>query len=204
MLNFNPFVIIGIIVAGVFLFQIFSTVAILKLIKVQKNKRDKEFSLIDKERQELQTLSRNVRQDLEDSKNLSKDTLSRLQNLSNQADLEWQNVMQKVAEVLTFLESQSKDVITKQLHEVTQANLKLSKTCRDANELVVSLGDHISKSKKVLQAFDSKNPTDEFLKDIQIEKYEEAKRMIQEGVEASSITKKLGLSLGEVILLSAC
>ena len=194
----------GLIGVGLFLLQIAFFISCVKWIKGTQGKREKEFVLLDRERGELNTLRKSISADLARAEELSQETLQKLKALASQADYEWETLTSKISEVGPLLEAQSKKIITESLQEANKSSLYLSKLCKQGEHIQIGLEDAVIRSQKLLRVIGSNAPTDELLNDIQDEKYAEARRMLSEGIEAHQVSKKLGITLGEVILISSC
>jgi hypothetical protein len=81
--------------------------------------------------------------------------------------------------------------------------LALEKIIKDAQILNENLIASTKKSQKILRLFDATVPPEDIFKEIQTEKYAEAKKLLQDGIEASDVSRRLGMSMSEVLLLSS-
>jgi type I site-specific restriction endonuclease len=188
---------------GLFFLQAIGFSACLKLTRREKNKRDKEFALIDKERLELTKLENILKEDLAQARLMSDTILQKLKDLSNQAEMEWQNIALKVHELVELVDHKSKDILEANIMQASKVNLQLAKTCKTAEHLQEALEESRKNTHKTLRLLDQNVQADDLLKQIQTEKYTEAKELLLKGIEPHVISKKLGISMGELILLSS-
>ena len=94
----------------------------------------------------------------------------------------------------------------KKIGNISNLNMRsmaLEKIMKDAEILNEKLLISSKKAQKILKLFDSSVPPEEIFKEIQNEKYLDAKKLLLEGVEASEVVKRLGMSMTEVLLLSS-
>lgn len=167
-----------------------------------KRLREKEFARLDQERAELLELQSSLVRDMQLAKQLSQETLAKLTQVGTEAHAEWLEVTDRVNTVLTEVEERTRVLLQENLTTVNRHRMALEKTCRDSELLNGQLLESVTKARKLLRLFDESVPSEQILKELQIEKYTEAKRLLGEGCDASLVSKRLGLSLSEVALLS--
>jgi hypothetical protein len=117
--------------------------------------------------------------------------------------MEWQNIALKVHELVELVDHKSKDILEANIMQASKVNLQLAKTCKTAEHLQEALEESRKNTHKTLRLLDQNVQADDLLKQIQTEKYTEAKELLLKGIEPHVISKKLGISMGELILLSS-
>lgn len=165
-------------------------------------RREKEFARLDLERAELLALQASLSSEMREAKRLSEDTLARLGRLGAQASAEWQDMMERLSAVLADVEARTAKLGEESLERVQRSRLTLEKGIRDAHAVGAGLDERLAKARSLLRFFDRNVPTEEIVKELQAEKYDVARKMLGEGIDVGVICKKLGLSQGEVALLS--
>ena len=123
--------------------------------------------------------------------------------IGSEAHAEWEDVTKKINSVLVEVDKHSEIILEANISNLSMRSMALEKIMKDAEVLNESLILSTKKAQKILKLFDSSVPTEEIFKEIQTEKYAEAKKLLLEGVEASAVVKKLGMSMTEVLLLSS-
>jgi len=167
-----------------------------------KKLREREFARLDQERAELMDLQQSVSRELNQAKKISEETLSKLKRIGTDAHDEWVEMTQKCDELMKVLEKQSAELAESTLNHVNRQRMQLEKSIQQANQTTHILTEATASAQRVLRFLDENVPSDEILKELQAEKYSEARRLIHEGADLSAICRKLGLSQGEVQLLS--
>lgn len=167
-----------------------------------KRQREKEFARLDQERIELLELQSSLVRDVQQAKQISEETLKKLTHVGAEAHAEWLEVSERVNAVLTEVEDRTRILLDENLTHVNKHRLALEKSCKDGELLVSKLGDSVIGARRLLRLFDQSVPSDEILKELQTDKYSEARKLLSNGIEASLVSKKLGLSMSEVALLS--
>lgn len=167
-----------------------------------KRDREREFSLLDAERHQLLQMQESLRSDLVEAKRISQDTLSKISHIGAEAHAEWNSIMQKMTIVSGQVDEENKKVLGEATGTLSKHRMALEKACKDANEATQRINEHCARAQKIVRFFDKNVPADEIIKDIQTEKYAEAKRLIEAGSDASVVAKKLGISVSEASLLS--
>ena len=167
-----------------------------------KKQREKEFARIDSERNELIDLQHAVSMDLSLAKKLAEESSAKLQRLGADVHAEWTDMAGKMERLRFELEQQSEKLVETSLQRFQKSKLQLEKVSMDASALQAKLSEKIVSARKILRVFDNEFPLQEIQKGLQEEKYEKAKRMLQEGAEPSAISRSVGISHSEVALLS--
>ncbi|KAB8027731.1 hypothetical protein [Fluviispira multicolorata] len=190
---------------GIFLFIIQSIFIIfcLRWLASGKRKRDKEFAILDSERGQLIEMQSALSQEVQDAKKLANDTLNKLRIIGSEAHAEWEDVTKKINSVLLEVDKHSGIILEDNLSKLAMRSMSVEKIMKDAQLINEKIVENTRKAQKVLKLFDTNVPNEEIFKEIQSEKYFEAKKLLSEGVDASVVVKKLGLSMSEVVLLSA-
>ena len=116
--------------------------------------------------------------------------------------LSWTEMTHKCELLLKELEAKSRELTESSLNHVNRQRMQLEKSVQIASQTSVELQEATNNAKRILRFLDENVPSDEIFKELQAEKYAEARRLIQEGKELGTICRKLGLSQSEVQLLS--
>ena len=188
---------------ALFAFQTIFFLTCMKWLKSGKLKRDKEFAILDSERAQLIEIQATLGQEVREAKKLASETLNKLMVIGSEAHAEWEDVTKKINSVLVEVDKHSEIILEANISNLSMRSMALEKIMKDAEVLNESLILSTKKAQKILKLFDSSVPTEEIFKEIQTEKYAEAKKLLLEGVEASAVVKKLGMSMTEVLLLSS-
>lgn len=167
-----------------------------------KRLREKEFARLDTERAELLELQSHLVQDLTAAKQLSSEAVQKLSHLGAEAHTEWTEMAQKVESLTMTLESHIKQLTSEQLQQISKSRMSVDKSVKDSQVINAQLIDTLKNAQRILKFFDKNVPTDQIIKDLQTEKYSEAKRLLEQGANASFISKKLGMPLSEVSLIA--
>lgn len=167
-----------------------------------KKLREREFARLDQERAELMDLQQSVSRELNQAKKISEETLSKLKRIGADAHDEWVEMTHKCDELMKILEKQSSELSENTINNVNRQRMQLEKSIQLANQTAHTLSESTASAQRVLRFLDENVPSDEILKELQAEKYSEARRLINEGTDLNAICRKLGLSQGEVQLLS--
>ncbi|MEY3901711.1 MAG: hypothetical protein RL189_1017 [Pseudomonadota bacterium] len=167
-----------------------------------KRAREKEFARLDAERHELVDLQQSVARELKEAKRLSEDTLNKLRRIGADAHDEWTEMSRKSELVVNELEEKLRALADVSVGQINRQKMQLEKTVQIAEQTNGQLLESSANARKILRFLDENVPSDEVLKELQAEKYAEARRLIHEGKELAVICRKLGLSQSEVQLLS--
>ncbi len=186
-----------------FLSQVFFFFICIKWLKSGKIKRDKEFAILDAERAKLIEIQSVLTEEVSQAKKLAGETLNKLMLIGSEAHAEWEDVTKKINSVLIEVDKHSEIILEANISNLNMKTMALEKVIRDAENINQNMQVSIKKAQKILKLFDSSVPTEEIFKEIQNEKYSEAKKLLQQGIEASEIVKRLGMSLSEVLLISS-
>jgi hypothetical protein len=186
-----------------FLFQIVFFFSCMKWLKSGKIKRDKEFAILDSERAQLIEIQSALSQEVREAKKLASETLNKLMVIGSEAHAEWEDVTKKINSVLVEVDRHSEIILEANISNLSMHSMSLEKIMKDAEIISGNLMISTKKAQKILKLFDTSVPTEEIFKEIQTEKYAEAKKLLLEGIEASVVVKRLGMSMSEVLLLSS-
>lgn len=176
--------------------------AIFRWLSDGRRQRERDFATLDRERGELLTLQDSLRRETQAAHALAHDTVERLNLLGAQVHAEWGDMENQLRKTLDEVASQTRETLDTHVENVVRHRMALEKVVNDAHHHEKKLTDTLKKSERILRFFDKSVSIDDVLKDIQTEKYAEARSLMQGGVDASAIARKLGLSLNEVVLLS--
>ena len=199
----NTVLIMVCIGVALFIFQSIFFISCVKWLASSKKKRDREFALLDKERAKLIELQGQLKDDISEARKLADDTLKKLKLIGAEAHAEWEDMTKKIHEVLIEVDSHSEKLLENNISKLNLQRMSLDKSVQNAHQINEILTIATLKGQKFLKLFDSGLPTDEILKELQTNKYTDAKKMLSDGMDASIISKKLGLSMGEIVTLSS-
>jgi hypothetical protein len=167
-----------------------------------KRQRERELGRLDAERAELLELQAALAVDVREAKRMSEETLGKLTRLGAEAGAEWRDMMERIDTCLADVETRSRELTAEGLSQLQRGRLTLEKAVMDARGAQGAIDERLQKARALLRFFDKNVHTDEIVKELQAEKYETARRMLAEGQETMAICRKLGLTQGEVALLS--
>ncbi|MEY2988270.1 MAG: hypothetical protein RJB13_1791 [Pseudomonadota bacterium] len=167
-----------------------------------KKLREREFSRLDQERAELVELQAAVAGELSQAKKISEETLTKLRKVGSDAHEEWLEMTKRCETLLVDIEAKSKDIVNDAVAKLNKTTMQIEKSTQIAMNTSADLKESTQSAQKLLRFLDESVPSDEIFKELQAEKYAEARRLIFEGAEVNSICRKLGLSQSEVQLLS--
>lgn len=199
----NTVLVIVCIGVALFIFQCIFFISCIKWLSNSKKKRDRDFAILDKERAQLIELQSQLKIDVTDAKKLADETLKKLKIIGAEAHAEWDDMTKKIHEVLIEVDSHSAKLLENNISKLNLQRMSLDKSVQDAQKINEALAIASAKGQKILKLFDSNLPTEEILKELQANKYADAKKMLAEGYDASMVAKKLGLSMGEIVTLSS-
>lgn len=176
--------------------------AIYRWLADGRRRRERDFAILDRERNELLKLQGTLKQDVAAAQTLARETVEKLTLLGAQVNAEWTDVEAKLQTTLSEVSRSTQETLDSHVERVVRHKMALEKAVHEARHHEQSLGETLKKAERLLRFFDRNVSVDDVLKDIQTEKYAEARTLMDQGVEASTIARKLGLSLNEVVLLS--
>lgn len=111
--------------------------------------------------------------------------------------------MSKKCEHLVIeIEDKLREFTDTSVNQINRQKMQLEKAIQVAGQTHNQLSESATDARKILRFLDENVPSDEVLKELQAEKYAEARRLIQDGKDIGAICRKLGLSQSEVQLLS--
>ena len=186
-----------------FLFQCFFFMTCIKWLSNSKKKRDQEFAILDRERAKLIELQGHLKDDIYEAKKLADETLKKLKLIGTQAHAEWEEMTKKINEVLIEVDSHSEKLLENNITKLNLQKMALDKCTLKAQQIHDAIILVTVKGHKILKLFDTGLPADEIFKELQTNKYSDAKKMLSDGIDASIVSKKLGLSMGEIVTLSS-
>ncbi|NBX15788.1 MAG: hypothetical protein EBR09_00330 [Proteobacteria bacterium] len=192
----SVFALVLLVLEGVFFLTCF------RWLSSGKRAREREFARLDSERSELVELQQAVARDLREAKKLSEETLVKLKRVGADAHEEWIEMNRKCEHLVTELEDKLRELADVSVGQINRQKMQLEKTIQVAGQTHDHLTESAADARKILRFLDENVPSDEVLKELQAEKYAEARRLIQDGKEIAVICRKLGLSQSEVQLLS--
>jgi len=198
----NSTLILSIFAATFIVLETVFFLACFKWLSNGKKLREKEFNRLDQERAELVELQAAVTGELALAKKISEETLAKLRKVGADAHDEWIEMTQRCESLLTDIEAKSKDIVANAVAQMNKSTMQIEKSTQLATNASADLKESTQSAQKLLRFLDESVPSDEIFKELQAEKYAEARRLIYEGAEMNSICRKLGLSQNEVQLLS--
>lgn len=198
----NSPMILSIFAAVFLLLEVAFFLACFRWLSNGKKLREKEFTRLDQERNELIELQEAVSNELAQAKQISADTLAKLRKVGADAHNEWTEMTQKCESLLGEIELKSQELVAEATSKMNKTTMQIEKSTQIAMNTAAELQEATQSAQKLLRFLDESVPSDEIFKELQAEKYAEARRLIFEGAEVSSICRKLGLSQSEVQLLS--
>ena len=143
-----------------------------------------------------------LKTDMAETRVLADDTLKKLRLIGAETHQEWMEMRSSVETSITDFQSVSKSVLDETLSSMTRYKMALEKSIKTASEQEKTLSERLREVDRVLRTLDKSVPVEQILKDIQSEKYGEARELLNRGMDAPLISRKLGLSLNEVALIS--
>lgn len=167
-----------------------------------KRQREKDFARLDDERRELLQLQSALKADMAETRQIADETLKKLRSLGADAHQEWIEMRSDLDSSIMQFQTASHQVMEETVSNITRQKLALEKAAKVANEREKTLCERLREVERVMKTLDKSVPVEQILKDIQSEKYGEARDLLNKGMDAALISKKLGLSLHEVSLLS--
>lgn len=198
----NTFVVLACFGAVFLLLEALFFMTCFRWLSNGKRSREKEFARLDAERNELVELQQAVARELKEAKRLSEETLVKLKRIGADAHDEWNEMSRKCEQLVFDLEQKLTELAEASVGHINRQKMQLEKSIQVGEHTYANLTESTSNAKKILRFLDENVPSDEVLKELQAEKYAEARRLIHEGKELGVICRKLGLSQSEVQLLS--
>lgn len=198
----NSVVILITIGASLFLLEALFFVYCFRWLSSGKRLREKEFARLDTERIELLELQAALTHDLQAAKQLSSEAVQKLAHLGAEANAEWNEMANKVESLTSELAQKLEEVSTAQLHQLNKTRLSVDKSLKDSIQINAKLVDTMQSAQRILKFFDQNIPAEQIIKDLQAEKYSEARKLLEQGMDASQIAKKLSMPLSEVSLIA--
>ena len=167
-----------------------------------KRQRERDFALLDRERQELLQLQRALAEQGAQASTFASETTRELQRLGSAVHAEWNEAEARMGDCIADVEGRVRGLMEGSLEELARQRMALEKAEADGVRLATDLEDKMQRAARLLRFFDKNVPTETIAKELQMEKYSEARNLLRNGQEASAIARKLGLSLSEIDLLS--
>lgn len=167
-----------------------------------KRERERDFALLDRERQELLALQRALADQGAQASTFAQETTRELQRLGSAVHAEWNEAESRLGDAIADVEGRVRGLLDGALEELARQRMALEKADANGERVVAALEDRTMRAQRLLRFFDKNVPADAIAKELQMEKYSEARELLRGGLEASAIARKLGLSLSEIDLLS--
>ncbi len=184
------------------LFEAGLCLAILRGQKGKEDQRQKEFALLDKERRELLGLETRLKEELGRFRSETAEREGSLRRMGAEVSLEWESFEQNAKDSLSRALEEMASARGGQCEAVHRVRLALDGARLRAEQAHGALAALVDRSQGVIGALEGKVPKDSLLKELQMASYGEARVLLRGGSSASEVAKTLGLSLGEVSLLS--
>jgi len=173
-----------------------------KWLSEDKTQRTQELAKMDEERAELLSVQGAIHQEAQEMKGLGEKTLKKITILASDNHKECEDFSKKITQWKQDFET-IKTTIFKELEaDFKRHYLAFEKIHSHVRGQEKSLEEKIQQALQLIKLFDTNLPTEHLLKEIQVNRYHEAQELIKNGVDASAIARKTGLSLSEVVLLS--
>lgn len=198
----NSIVIISTIAALFLFLEVAFFIICFRWLSNGQKKREKEFMRLDSERGELVDLQQAVSRELQEAKRLSEETVGKLKRIGADAHAEWNEMTHKCESLLADLEERLRTLSDASVQQINRQKMQIEKSIQVAENTNSNLAESTQNAKKILRFLDENVPSDEVFKELQAEKYAEARRLIHDGKDLATICRKLGLSQSEVQLLS--
>ena len=198
----DSFVLILAFAGLLFSMEILFFVVCFRWLSHGKRTRERDFARLDDERAELLQVQAALKQDMAETKSLAEETLGKLRGLGAEAHSEWVEMRESLQTLATEFENTSKNVLNENLTAIAKHRMSLEKVCKNASECEVSLRERLRDVERVLRFLDRTAPAEQVMKEIQQEKYTEARHLLERGTDPVAISRKLGISFNEVALLS--
>ena len=174
----------------------------IRWLKSSQMQRQKDFAILDKERHALLSLQSSLMSDVSRAREECHALLSRTSQTGLEAEGEWRSFQQRSAELIATFENQIAKSLDAQLSDLHMQKMNLEKSAKETNQVLKNVVDATQKASRLLKLFDDSLPPETLAKELHAAKYSEARRLLGEGVDATAVSKKLGISYGEVVLLS--
>lgn len=198
----NTTIILSIFATAFLMLEVVFFLACFRWLSNGKKLREREFVRLDQERAELVELQEAVSRELAQARKISDETLSKLRKIGADAHDEWIEMTQKCDTLLGDIETKSAEIVNESVSKCNKSLMHVEKSTQLAMNTVTQLNEATQSAQKLLRFLDESVPSEEIFKELQAEKYAEARRLIHSGTDSSLICRKLGLSQSEVQLLS--
>lgn len=175
---------------------------IMRWVSSSKRSRESEFALLDKERQALLELQKSLREDAQAAREATKVGLAKLQSIGLETHAEWTDMTARFDEVVSEIERRSRDLVDDVMRSLNKKGHECLKTIEMADTAAHRLSESIEIARKVSRFFDAQVKIEDLLRELQQDKYQEASRLLKDGMDAKAIARKLGLSISEVSLVA--
>ncbi|MDD9950335.1 MAG: hypothetical protein OXT67_02095 [Zetaproteobacteria bacterium] len=146
--------------------------------------------LMHKVKEEIMLAHDNENSKMRQMNQLAAETEQSLENFRLESEQLWRQQVTEMEQVIDQIIEKSK---------LTQVDLSVclekSKRCRDR------LNRSLQRAETLAQFFSKDIPYDQIMRDIEMKKYEEAKRMLREGYDRQSVAAEVGLSMTEIDLI---
>lgn len=195
-------IVIIVALASFILFEVLILTLVLKALRNSSERRDLSLAQLDKERQEILNIQLQLRSEAESAQQLSRETLGKLQSIGLQANAEWTEMTGKIDEVISEVEQRCGELSQNVLKDINKKQLECRKIIESADRTLRELRTSLESAKKVSALLTSQGGIEEVLREIQMEKYQEARRRLLSGASLDQVSASLGLSRSEISLLS--
>jgi DNA anti-recombination protein RmuC len=193
------------LIASILLFLVIEgafLVVVYRMASAGKRKSEAEFRLLDQERSEVLDLQKRLLEDIQEAHKATRDGVTKLNKIGTEAHAEWTDMTQRIDEVMREIETKAADLVTTNLQKLSRKSLELQKSLQEASEAQSHLCKQVAQAQKVIRFFDTSVKLDDLLKDLQMDKYAQARQMLQGGADSELVSRELGLTLSEVSLVS--
>ena len=155
------------------------------------------------ERRLLNNLKTEVKSEIDRASDLTQSQLKKIMKLAAEverdANLSKENLASHLEEVFTEFTQK----LESPMLEMTKKHHLLESMLRKVDFEKKRLLKAIQKGEKICKFFHNDLPYDELLKDIELKKYEDARKLLTQGYSSEKVASELGMRISEVELLES-
>ena len=191
--------------AFLILLTLFDVGILIFLYSLLQKKQGSEELLQDltEERRLLNNLKNEVKSEIDRSNELTQSQVKKMMKLAaeveHDANLSKENLATHLEEVFTEFTQK----LESPMLEMTKKHHLLENMLRKVEFEKKRLLKAIQKGEKICRFFHNDLPYDELLKDIELKKYEDARKLLTQGYSSEKVASELGMRVSEVELLES-
>ncbi|NRA43922.1 MAG: hypothetical protein HRU09_03085 [Oligoflexales bacterium] len=179
-------------------------ILIFLFILLQKKQGNEELLQdLTEERRLLNNLKNEIKSDIDRSSELTQSQVKKMMKLAAEverdANLSKENLASHLEEVFTEFTQK----LESPMLEMTKKHHLLESMLRKVEFEKKRLLKAIQKGEKICKFFHNDLPYDELLKDIELKKYEDARKLLTQGYSSEKVATELGMRVSEVELLES-